>query len=406
MHPPARPSPRVVTASALAAAFVMLALAAGPAVAAPATLGQAIAEQRGEPYVGPLLDKLFVFKVGPKCQAKLASKDDGVARATAYVARDLVKHAKRLTGDDWDALEGQDKEKFAPQVAELIGAFAGRFQMTIEHDGDDCDNTFGARWIKYWTAITAALADHGHDAPRLAITLKVQKAARGVTTTVSADGTRIEFVVPRDVEPRGWDGAFIKPFRQRATGFMDDFAYAVLLDTDVVRARVLDRLVTIKVAPACRAKLPDPDAGARHAFSFATRDVASYASAVSGDDWDAIFSQSGDPAANRATVYEMIEAFRKRFSFTIIVDGKDCDASAQALWLRYATTVATALRNNPPPAKKVALTLTVSAKAKDVTAKASKDGSSIKLTAPASVEAKAWSDKLAAPFAKFPRNPR
>jgi hypothetical protein len=275
--------------------------------------------------------------------------------------------------------------------------------MTIELEGDDCDNSFGSRWTKYWTAITDGLGNYGYDTPTLAITLRVVKDARTVTTVISPDGSKIEFTVPRDVEPAGWDGAFAKPFRQRKSGFMKDFSYALMLDTDPLRAKILDKLFDLRVGPACLAKLPVKDSKARHTFSFTTRYVLEYGKAVTGDDWDAIFSQSGDAEMNKATAFGMIDDFKKRFSFVVAIEGKDCDNTHDALWQRYVNTIAQAMQNNPPKAKKVTITLNMSAKAKDITVKAAKDGSTITFTAPMTLEPKAWSDKLAAPFAKFPK---
>jgi hypothetical protein len=70
------------------------------------TFGATVARDSGYPYMEPLLDKLFVFKVGAKCAAKLPKKDDGAARASGYAAREVIKHALRVTGKIWPRSRG------------------------------------------------------------------------------------------------------------------------------------------------------------------------------------------------------------------------------------------------------------------------------------------------------------
>ena len=76
-----------------------------------------------------------------------------------------------------------------------------------------------------------------------------------------------------------------------------------------------------------------------------------------------------------------------------------------SLWLRFWTTIATALRDYPPKANKVAIKLVVTAKAKDVTVKAGKNGATFTITAPRDKEVAAWSDKIEAPFKANARKP-
>ena len=71
----------------------------------------------------------------------------------------------------------------------------------------------------------------------------------------------------------------------------------------------------------------------------------------------------------------------------------------RARWLRYWTTIAKALRENPPKGKRVMISVNVTAKAKDVTAKVGKDGS-FSFTAPRDIEAPKWNETLEAPFIK------
>ncbi|MDB4963221.1 MAG: hypothetical protein JWP01_3220 [Myxococcales bacterium] len=174
---------------------------------------------------------------------------------------------------------------------------------------------------------------------------------------------------------------------------------------------VLTKLNTFKLGPKCWAKAASKDQGAVHTASFATRDIVAYAKAMTGDDWDAIESQNNnDRETNKALIEPMIEAFKSRFAITVTVDGDDCDAKQNSLWLRYwggaiaavkAYPPATsALKNDPPKAKKVAITVNATAKAKDVSVTVGKDGSTFVITGPRGKEVPAWSDKIEAAFKK------
>ena len=167
---------------------------------------------------------------------------------------------------------------------------------------------------------------------------------------------------------------------------------------------MLTKLHTFKVGKKCLARLGDKNEGALHAASFATRDILEYVKAIGGDDWDRIETQSAnDPAFNRDLVAKSMDAFKGKLSFTISVEGDDCDAKQSSLWLRYWTTAVTALRNYPPRAGKVAITINVTSKVKDVSNVAAADGATFTITAPRDIEAAAWSDKIELPFRKAAR---
>ena len=64
--------------------------------------------------------------------------------------------------------------------------------------------------------------------------------------------------------------------------------------------------------------------------------VAKLAKQWTGDDWDAIESQSeNDKETDLKLVEPMVVAFKMRFSITATVEGNDCDSKRNALWLRY-----------------------------------------------------------------------
>jgi hypothetical protein len=183
----------------------------------------------------------------------------------------------------------------------------------------------------------------------------------------------------------------------------EDFAFALKEHTgDYHRAWIITKLTTIKVGPQCWEKIVDAGKySAVNKAAFYTRDVAEYAKTVTGDDWSRIETQNNsDRETNKATLEPMLDAFKAKFSLTISVEGKDCSADSDALWLRYWVTLGTALKDYPPKGK-VSIKLDVTTKAKDVTATVDKTGSKFVITAPRDVEAAAWDTKIEAPFKKL-----
>ncbi len=197
-------------------------------------------------------------------------------------------------------------------------------------------------------------------------------------------------------------GAMVAPAPAAAEDKLEDFVAAFRdYASDGSAAWVLSKYVTFKLGDKCWAKLPNKDLGALHTASFFTRDIVAWAKDMTGDDWSAIENQGGDKDKNLALVEPMMEAFKSRFSMTVSVEGNDCDARSNSLWLRYWSTLATSLKSYLPKAKKVAITLNVTAKAKDVTVEVSPDNSSFVFTAPRDIEVTGWSDKLEKPFRRI-----
>jgi hypothetical protein len=183
----------------------------------------------------------------------------------------------------------------------------------------------------------------------------------------------------------------------------EDFAFALKEHTgDYHRAWVITKLTTINAGPQCWEKIVD--AGKYSAVSkaaFYTRDIAEYAKTVTGDDWSRIETQNNsDRETNKALVEPLMDAFKEKFSLTISVEGKDCSADSDALWLKYWLALGTAIRDYAPKGK-VSIRLAVTSKAKDVTATVDKTGSKFVITAPRDVEPAAWDTKIEAPFKKL-----
>ena len=349
----------------------------------------ALKEATGDASTVAVLTKLMTLKLGKKCWAKLPGKDQGAVHAASFGTRDVAAIAKAQTGDDWSTME-------AGLLDPKVEAFRANFTLETTVDGDDCDAKQASLWLGYWSALPLIVKNFPPPSGKAFIKLDVSSKIRDVTVDVSKDGTTFSIKAPKDIPAKNANDKLERPFRKLTSGFTDDFAFSTKEATGhYYSGWILTKLHTFKIGAKCRAKLWDKELGAIHAATFATHDIADYAKATGAEDWDAIESQTAnDPKFNRDLVEKDIEKFKGRFTITVNVEGDDCDVQQTSLWLRYWTTIATAVKNYPPKAKKVAIVLNVTSKAKDVTA------SGFTFTAPRDKEVAAWTDKLEAPFRK------
>jgi hypothetical protein len=120
-----------------------------------------------------------------------------------------------------------------------------------------------------------------------------------------------------------------------------------------------------------------------------------YAKAVTGDDWAAIEGQSANtPEANRAVVDKMVTEFKPKFHVTLRLEGAECSATGNDLWLKYLGSTLGSLVRFPPRSGVAHITIDVKAKAKDLTIDVDKAGSTFTITAPRDVEHGGWSDTI------------
>jgi len=167
------------------------------------------------------------------------------------------------------------------------------------------------------------------------------------------------------------------------------------------REWVITKLTSFQLGKKCLAKLTDKGNDVINTANFYARDIAEYAQIVTGDDWASIENQNtGTRETNKDLVAPMVEAFRKRLSVSISVEGDDCNAK-DGLWLKYWYEIGKTLKAYPPRASSVKITLTVTTKAKDVTATVDRTGSVFSITAPRDIEVRAWD--LSKPFRKVAR---
>ena len=195
----------------------------GPAQAGPGEprwddFAFAVRERSGTYNAPWVISKFTTFKVSPSCYAKLGDKDSDALNNSSYYTREVLTLAKTWTGDDWEAIENQrsDRARDRALVEPMMNEFTKRFHMTIAVEGDDCDNTREALWIRYWYAIGEAFAAYPPAAGKLDVTLNVTAAARDVSVDVDETGSHFVFTAPRDIEARDWSDKLEKPFRRVA----------------------------------------------------------------------------------------------------------------------------------------------------------------------------------------------
>lgn len=162
------------------------------------------------------------------------------------------------------------------------------------------------------------------------------------------------------------------------------------------------KLTTLRVGEACWAKLLDEKANDEPLTSAmrASRRLAEYALAVTGDDWKRIEEQAGDREANRKLVEPMIDELAAKVHVTVIVEGDDCDVGFNGLWHRYWHTSLAALVKYPPASGKAFITITAAAKAKDLTVAVDKTGTKFTITAPRDIQPIDWPARIEKAFRK------
>jgi hypothetical protein len=171
--------------------------------------------------------------------------------------------------------------------------------------------------------------------------------------------------------------------------------------TDNYRAATVGKLMSFKLGAKCWAKVMKPESRALDLISSSVRYVVDFAKAASGEDWTSLEgSGTTEKAKNRERVEQTIEAFKKSYSYSISVDGDDCDDGHDPLWLQYHTHAVDYLAANMPAAKKATIVIEVSSKAKKFTSSVDKSGTVFKFVGPKEVPANKWQDQMQATFVK------
>jgi hypothetical protein len=346
-----------------------------------------------------IIKKFFTWNLPAKCWEKVADKSGRAVHAASFATGAIAEYAKKITGDDWSDIESDAKDKEAARATlePMMDAFAQRLHFTVSVDGDDCDAEHSALWIRYWGDAVDAVVKYPPPQEKVVVNVKASSKTRAITNTRSKDGTTWDIAVPKDLEAKNHD-ALQRPFRQLFDAIPDDLAFSVKEATgDFNAAYVMSKLVTFKVGKTCKPKLAEPQGRMVHASTFFVRYLETYAKAVGADDWDDIESDgNGGKEATKKIINDMIDEFAKQFSMTVSVEGDDCDTEHNAFWIRTWSQIGESLSEYPPKAKKVAVKVSFTKKAKDITVKVGKDGATIEVTAPAAPteEPSAWSSKI------------
>jgi hypothetical protein len=175
------------------------------------------------------------------------------------------------------------------------------------------------------------------------------------------------------------------------------------LTKDNYRAATVGKLMTFKLGAKCWTKVMKQDGRAMDLIQQSTRYVVDFAKAASGEDWTSLEgSGTTEKAKNRERVEQTIEAFKKSYSYTISVDGDDCDDGHDPLWLQYHMHALQYFSENTS-AKKVSITIEVSSKAKKFTSSADKTGTVFKFVGPKEVPADKWQNQMLAVLQKANR---
>lgn len=211
----------LLSRSLLAASLAAVTVAAAPAYATPQEdLAFAVGENNHDKHSEWVVNRLLTFNLGAKCWAKVLDKKNRAIPLIAAYSRSIARYAKIATDNDWPGVEGQsanNREANRALVDKMVEDFKPKFHLTITVEGDDCDASGNALWLKYLSTTTSALTQYPPKAGKAFITINVQAQAKGVQTTVSADGATFNIVGARDVEKSAWPSDIELPLKRVST---------------------------------------------------------------------------------------------------------------------------------------------------------------------------------------------
>ncbi len=209
------PSPRLFMLTTLAA--IAGTLTPIPASADPhADLAYAVQES-ANPSRGWIVGKLMTFNLAPKCWEKVNAKHSRPMELISAHASSIAKLATTWTGDDWAGILTQNansREKNKELVEPMVDAFKSKFHVTINVEGDDCEATGNAMWLKYLGTTTTALAQFPPKSGKAFVTINVTSKAKGAKTEISKDGTTFTITAGRDIEKSGWPSDIESPIKR------------------------------------------------------------------------------------------------------------------------------------------------------------------------------------------------
>lgn len=178
-------------------------------------------QENGDYSRGQIVAKLMTFELPEKCWTKvLDSKKNRAVHVILGAATDISHYAREVTGDDWMKIASQganNREANRALVDKKIDAFKSRFSIKVKLDGDDCDASGNALWLKYLGHTTEALTRFPPKSGKAFVTVDVKEKASGAKVDVTNDGTKFVVIAGRDVEESGWPNDIDLPFKRVST---------------------------------------------------------------------------------------------------------------------------------------------------------------------------------------------
>ena len=170
-------------------------------------LAFAVQNATHDKHTGWIVERLVTVQVSDKCFANLLDKKtQGVTLFTSY-ARQIQRYAKEISGDDWSSIENQSsnsRDANRKIVDKMVDDFKPKFHITVKLEGDDCDATGKALWLKYIGNTLTALNKYPPKSGKMNVTIDVTSKQKGVTAEVDKTGTSIAIKGSRDIEAGGW----------------------------------------------------------------------------------------------------------------------------------------------------------------------------------------------------------
>ena len=202
------------------AAVVVLGLSASAHATPIEDLAFATQEMNHDKVSGWVVERMVTLTLPEKCWAKVLDKKNMGHTLWSNFARSIQTYARNVTGDDWAKLEGQSansKEANQAMVDKLVKDFQPKFHLTLVYDGDDCDATGNALWLKYISTTLSALNSYPPKSGKALVTIHVEPKVKAVKTEVSKDGTTFTITAPRDQEVSGWPSDVEGPIKRVST---------------------------------------------------------------------------------------------------------------------------------------------------------------------------------------------
>jgi hypothetical protein len=198
--------------------FALLAMTSLSAAAGPAEdLAFNVGEHNHDKESVWVIERLVTFHAADKCYAKVADAKSGASTIFASTARYIERYGKAVTGDDWGHIESQNansKDANRALVDKMITEFAPKFHLTINLEGDDCDASTKALWLKYPNDAVLALVKYPPKAGTVKVVIDITAKAKEVTAVTGKDGSTLTITAPRDIEASGWSGTVEKAMKR------------------------------------------------------------------------------------------------------------------------------------------------------------------------------------------------